>query len=216
MDEYDVRAAKNDRLGRRFSREFFEADPDAVARALVGAELVVRGPKRTVSARIVETEAYGGSDDPASHAHRGPTPRCAVMFGPGGVLYVYRSYGIHWCLNVVTGPVGTASAVLVRAAQIIVPSGTDTRIEANGVQNVLRGPGNLTRGLGVTGDDDGIDSCTPRISRIVFREGRAPIEPADVAQSARIGISRGQDRLSRYYLEGHRAVSAPRGGRPAR
>jgi DNA-3-methyladenine glycosylase len=211
VDENDVRSAKNVRLGRRFSREFFEGDPDAVARALVGAELVVRGPKRTVSARIVETEAYGGSDDPASHAYRGPTPRCAVMFGAGGVLYVYRSYGIHWCLNVVTAGAGTASAVLIRAAQIIAPASVGPRIEALEMRNVLRGPGNLTRGLDVTGNDDGIDCCAPRIGRIAFREGRAPVDPVDVAQSTRIGISRGQDRLSRYYLEGHPAVSAPRG-----
>ncbi len=104
---------------------------------------------------VVEIEAYGGSDDPASHAFRGPTKRNEVMFGPPGYLYVYFIYGMHWCMNVVTGPVGDASAVLLRAGEMVVP-------EAGGAERTvaLRGPGNLTRGLGgITGLDNGLDCC---------------------------------------------------------
>jgi DNA-3-methyladenine glycosylase len=102
----------------RCEREFFDRAVDDVAFDLVGAVVVVRGVEGSRRALIVETEAYGGADDPASHAFRGPTPRTAVMFGPAGHLYVYRSYGLHWCMNVVTGPGGVASAVLIRAAEL--------------------------------------------------------------------------------------------------
>ena len=131
-----------------YPRSFFERDPDVVARDLVGADVVIRTAGHMVHARILETEAYGGGDDPASHAFRGPTPRCAVMFGPAGFLYVYRSYGVHWCMNVVTESTGTASAVLLRAAEIyslpVDGAARDTK------SLLLSGPGNLTRGLGIT------------------------------------------------------------------
>lgn len=94
--------------------EFFAGDARDVARALIG-KLLVRDDGR--KARLVEVEAYLGADDPGSHAYRGPTPRAQIMFGPSGRLYVYFSYGVHWCANVVCGPEGTASAVLLRAAQ---------------------------------------------------------------------------------------------------
>ncbi len=97
-------------------REFLAGDARDVARALIG-KLLVRSDGRI--ARLVEVEAYLGLDDPASHAFRGPTPRAKIMFGPAGFLYVYFSYGVHWCANVVCGPDGTASAVLLRAARPI-------------------------------------------------------------------------------------------------
>ena len=99
-------------------RAFFAADPVTVARDLVGAVLEVTAPGTgRASGRIVEVEAYGGPDDPASHAAGGPTPRSAIMFGPPGVAYVYFIYGMHHCLNVVTGPTGSAGAVLIRALE---------------------------------------------------------------------------------------------------
>ena len=103
--------------GARLTREFFDRSPDEVAYDLVGSVLLLRDRDQELRALVVETEAYGGLDDPASHAYRGPTRRCEVMFGPPGMLYVYRIYGLHWCMNVVTEDTGTASAVLLRAAE---------------------------------------------------------------------------------------------------
>jgi DNA-3-methyladenine glycosylase len=189
-------------------RSFFERDPDAVARDLIGVDLVIHTEVHEVRARIVETEAYGASDDPASHAFRGSTPRCAVMFGPAGFLYVYRSYGIHWCMNVVTGQEGTASAVLLRAAAIVPSAGEAARADTHSPN--LRGPGNLTRGLGITGADNGTDCCEEPTARVSFREVHGHVGTDRIGRSQRIGISRGQERLSRYFLEGHPAVSLNR------
>lgn len=191
----------NDQLARKF----FERSPDEVAHDLIGTDVVVHSEGRILHARIVETEAYGGSDDPASHAFRGPTPRCAVMFGPAGFLYVYRSYGIHWCMNVVTEGAGTASAVLFRAAEIRVSPGDRAAADARG--GLLRGPGNLTRGLGITGADNGADCCQEFGGRITFQVARDEVGSRQVERSQRIGISRAQERLSRYSLVGHPAVS---------
>jgi len=109
------------KLPAPLDRRFFERAPDAVAYDLVGSWLVLHDDDVERRALIVETEAYGGSDDPASHAFRGPTKRSAIMFGPAGFLYVYLIYGVHWCMNVVTGPEGTATAVLLRGAELLVP-----------------------------------------------------------------------------------------------
>ncbi|MGD0055993.1 MAG: DNA-3-methyladenine glycosylase [Acidimicrobiales bacterium] len=184
------------------TRDFFERPSDAVASDLVGSLLRVRGVAGTTTVRIVETEAYAGRDDPASHAFRGPTPRTAIMFGPAGFLYVYRIYGIHWCLNVVCGPDGTASAVLIRAGEIVTMGG------ANGPLAVpvpLRGPGVFTRELGITGVDNGQDCCSGARGRFNFAHGGGAI--FTVGHSERIGISQGRDRLWRYYWEGHPALS---------
>ena len=189
------------------SRHFFERDPDAVARDLVGSLIVMRASGRSVRALIVETEAYGGSDDPASHAFRGTTPRCAVMFGPAGFLYVYRSYGIHWCMNVVTGPSGSASAVLLRAAQVLTALKGSEPSDAHAA---LSGPGNLTRGLGVTGSENALECCGGSGGRVSFRGPLDDSERERIGSSQRVGLSRGRDRLSRYFLEGHPAVSRPR------
>ena len=188
----------------RLGREFFDRPPDAVAHDLVGAVIVLGEGSSELRALIVETEAYGGPDDPASHAFRGPTNRCEVMFGPSGMLYVYRIYGLHWCLNVVTEGSGTASAVLLRAAELCARSDGEQLPTPESVQ--LAGPGNLTRGLGVTGEDNGTDCCDDSVSRIAFYKS-ATVDLGPVARSARIGISRGQERLSRYFLDGHPAVT---------
>jgi DNA-3-methyladenine glycosylase len=189
---------------RYLAREFFERPPDDVAHDLVGVTLAVTTADGLLLARIVETEAYGGSDDPASHAFRGPTPRCAVMFGPAGHLYVYRSYGVHWCMNVVTEEPGTASAVLLRGAEIVTPRPLATG--ASPTATVLKGPGNLTRGLGVNGHDNGADCVGAPPGRFRFVASAADDGMA-VECSARVGLSRARERTSRYFLEGHPAVS---------
>lgn len=193
----------------RCPRSFFAREPDLVARDLIGAIMMLHRGTTWLRVRIVETEAYGGFDDPASHAYRGVTPRCAVMFGPPGHFYVYRSYGIHWCVNVVTGVDGAASAVLLRAGEIVGIIDNEDRV-VRSVTQLLRGPGNLTKGLGITGSDNGADCCAMPGGEVHFE---MPVgAPSDdvVSCTPRIGVSQGRERLSRYALQGHRAVSSPR------
>jgi DNA-3-methyladenine glycosylase len=192
----------NEKLAAPLRRRFFERDPDAVARDLVGTWLVLHDGERERRALLVETEAYGGMNDPASHAFRGPTKRSEIMFGPAGHLYVYLIYGVHWCMNVVTEPSGTAGAVLLRAAALEVPAVRGAAHETVS----LRGPGNLSRGLGITGEDNGLDCCGGTGRSLTFHRSRRGTGAATI-QSTRIGISREVDRPSRYYLDGHAAVS---------
>jgi DNA-3-methyladenine glycosylase len=153
---------------------------------------------------IVETEAYR-FDDPASHAFGGRTLRNATMFGPSGHLYVYRSYGIHWCANVVCGAEGVASAVLLRALQ---PThGLDEMRARRGLDDthlLAAGPGRLTQALGLTGENDGDDLAAPPY------ELTKPLQPLEVVASTRVGITRAIERPWRYTLAGSTFVSRPR------
>ena len=191
-------------MREHLARSFFERPPDEVAHDLIGAHMVVRHGDHLTTVRIVETEAYGGEDDPASHAYRGRTARNAAMFGPPGHLYVYRIYGLHWCMNVVTQAEEVASAVLLRGAELVDVGSADTlrhRPES------LRGPGRLSKYLDVSGDDDGLDSCST-LSRVRFLASDS--RDRDVRTSPRIGISRARERVSRYYLEGSPGLSHAR------
>jgi DNA-3-methyladenine glycosylase len=181
-------------MSERLTRDFFARAPQIVALELIGCVMVVRHPDHDFHARIDETEAYDGANDPASHAYRGTTPRTAIMFGPAGYVYVYRSYGIHWCMNIVTGEAGLASAVLLRGAHLVDGPG------ANGASARLGGPGILTRVLGVTGADNGQDVCSEPRGRISF-DAQRPGDAVRVGRSARIGISKGQDFLWRFFKE---------------
>jgi DNA-3-methyladenine glycosylase len=156
-----------------------------------------------VGGTIVELEAYE-RDDPASHAHRGPTARNAPMFGPAGHAYVYRSYGIHWCLNFVCEPEGTPSALLVRALEAT--RGLETMRERRGVENprlLCSGPGRLCQALGVTGALDAFPLDRPPFA-VLPAPGSAP-----VLTGPRIGISRAGERPWRYGLAGSRFLSRP-------
>ncbi len=170
----------------------FSRDVETVARALVGARLTVAG----VGGTIVETEAYH-RDDPASHSFIGPTRRNAAMFGPAGRAYVYRSYGIHWCLNVVCGTPGEGSAVLIRALQ---PEfGLDAmRARRGGAADRLlcAGPGRVCQALAVTGTHDGLplDAAPFDIAW--------PDEPPRLVVDRRIGISKAVDAPLRFGLAG--------------
>jgi DNA-3-methyladenine glycosylase len=182
-----------------------------VARDLVGCALVVDvGSDAAVHAVIVEVEAYLGVSDPASHAFRGPTPRAAIMFGPAGHLYVYLSYCVHYCANLVTGADGTAGAVLLRAAAVTggeqVVRGRRGPVGATGTPAaLLRGPGNLSRGLGITRADNGIDvtAADARVS-VVAGSRRPPL-----SQGRRVGISVAAEETLRFAWRGHPAVSRP-------
>jgi DNA-3-methyladenine glycosylase len=163
------------------------------ARALLGRSIVSEVGGARTAAVLTEVEAYGGGDDPASHAVRGPSPRNRSMFGPPGTLYVYRSYGLHWCVNVVTGPEGEASAVLLRGGVPL--SGLPVMEARRGrTDHLCDGPGRLAQALGVTGDLDG----TSVFDGPIHLDG----EPAagEIIATARIGVTKAVERPWRFVL----------------
>ncbi|HEU4331857.1 MAG TPA: DNA-3-methyladenine glycosylase [Lapillicoccus sp.] len=162
-----------------------------------------------VAVRLTEVEAYDGADDPGSHAHRGRTPRNAVMFGPPGRVYVYFTYGMHWCMNLVCGPAGTASAVLLRAGEVV--EGQELaqarRTTSRSARDLARGPGRLTKALGVDGGLDGTDATRPRSPLVV--SARPDVERSGpVASGPRVGVAGdGAGHPWRFWLEGEPSVS---------
>ncbi|MCL8251108.1 DNA-3-methyladenine glycosylase [Aeromicrobium fastidiosum] len=182
-----------------------DASPDGVvARALGLLGRTLHGHGATV--RITEVEAYGGVDDPASHAFT-RTPRSEIMYGPPWRLYVYRSYGMHFCANVVTGPTEIAAAVLVRAGEVV--DGLDVaRSRRPGVADVAlaRGPGNLARALGLTLDDLGTELLTGGGVRL----GLEPDVTPEVTTGPRVGVSKAADVPWRLWVTGDPTVSAYR------
>jgi DNA-3-methyladenine glycosylase len=179
---------------RRLGRAFYQRSSLVVAPELLN-KVLVAGPCR---GRIVEVEAYKGAEDPASHAYRGRTARNAVMFGPAGHLYVYFTYGMHHCANVVTGVVGVAEAVLLRAVEPL--AGLDEmrarRPAARRDRDLANGPGKLCAAFGLDGDDDGVDLVRGPV-RIVD-DGVAP--PDVPATSPRIGITKAVDLAWRWHV----------------
>lgn len=189
-------------------RAFYARDAVVVARALLGRVLECDLGHGRVAGRIVEVEAYRGARDPASHAFRGETPRNRVMFGPPGHAYVYFTYGMHHCLNVVCGREGAAAAVLVRALEPL--AGLELARERRGVHDasrLMRGPGCVALALGLTRAHDGADFVTGPL-----RVGREPPERLGrrVGSGPRIGIRIGLEHQWRFWLEGHPCVSGPR------
>ncbi len=177
----------------------FEGRSDDVARALIGAVLLVNG----VGGRIVETEAYD-HDDPASHSFTGPTPRNAVMFGPPGRAYVYRSYGIHWCLNFVCGEKEHGAGVLIRAVEPL--HGLGNMRERRGLDDarlLCSGPGRLGQALGITHELNGL-----RLDRSPFKVLAAD-EACELVVGPRIGITKATEMPWRFGLAGSRHLSRP-------
>jgi DNA-3-methyladenine glycosylase len=181
---------------RRLTRAFFARDVHEVAPELIGCMFLVAG----VGGRIVEVEAYDPSD-PASHSYRGQTARNRSMFGPPGRAYVYRSYGIHWCVNLVCA---NASAALVRALEPTL--GLETMTERRAVSEprlYCSGPGRLCQALAITAELDGLPLDEPPF------ELWAPAEVADVVASTRVGITRATELHWRYCERGSRFLSRP-------
>ena len=185
--------------GHALSRAFFRRSVPNVARDLIGAMLLVDG----VGGIVVETEAYD-RDDPASHSFQGRTVRNASMFGPAGHAYVYRSYGIHWCLNAVCGVEAPGSAVLIRALEPV--AGADLMRERRGVSDprlLCSGPGRLCQALGVTGALDGRPLDTPPF---IFESRSRPVQ---ILEGRRIGITRGVETPWRFVLSSSAFLSRP-------
>lgn len=184
-------------LGPILGKAFFDRSVHDVAPELIGATLLFKG----VGGVIVETEAYHQTD-PASHSYRRQTPRNGVMFGPPGYAYVYRSYGIHWCVNFVCEAEGSASAVLVRA---LVPThgiaAMQRRRRTEDARLLCSGPGKLCEALGVTGKNDGNALDAPPFA--IHARTSAP----EMVVGVRIGITKGVELPWRYGLKGSRFVS---------
>jgi DNA-3-methyladenine glycosylase len=190
-------------------RSDLEANPVAVAPLLLN-KLLVRGERM---GRIVEVEAYHGANDAASHAYRGRTRRTAVMFGPPGFLYVYFTYGMHWCANVVCGPDGEAAAVLIRA--LAPTSGLEAmrsaRPAARRDRDLCNGPAKLCQALGITGSENGTDLLAPAAGRRrpgavrLLDDGTPP--PRRPGRGTRIGIREATEHRWRFWVPGDPNVS---------
>jgi len=178
------------------------ADPTAAARFLLGQVLVRRLGRKTVGARIVETEAYLGQDDPAAHSFRGETARNRPLWGPAGTVYVYFIYGMHHCLNLAAESEGRPGCVLIRAAEPLPGSGLDPL--------ACRGPGRLCRALGLDVSLSGSSVFAPR-GGLWLREGKPP---ARILVTPRIGIQKAADWPLRFLDAASPAVSGPRRARP--
>jgi DNA-3-methyladenine glycosylase len=195
-----------DNIYKPIELHFYERDTVSVARDLLGKNLVRRVADSFLIGRIVETEAYRGSDDPASHSFRGMTKRNEVMFGKPGKAYVYFTYGNHYCLNIVTEEEGVPAAVLIRAVEPL------ERIEEmrknRGVENILEiasGPGKLTRAFQITKSENGSD-ITKMSSLLTLCEA-IEHQQFEVVQTTRIGIKVATELPWRFYIQGNPYIS---------
>jgi DNA-3-methyladenine glycosylase len=185
-------------------RRFYRRPARVVARDLLGCVLVSRRGRTVTAGRVVETEAYLGPEDAASHAAFRPGSHC-LFYGDGGFAYVYLNYGIHSCLNAIAGAPGRPGSVLIRALEPVLGLSAMARRRgaAASAERLASGPGNLTRALGITLRDNGAD----------LTRGRITIEPPDgprgfrVAAGPRVGITRARDLPLRFWIAGHRSVS---------
>jgi DNA-3-methyladenine glycosylase len=186
-------------MSKRLTRNFFSRSVHEVAPDLIGVTLLFGG----VGGRIVEVEAYHHTE-PAAHSFRGPTPRNAIMFGPAGYAYVYRSYGIHWCLNFVCEPKGSASAVLIRAIEPTAGLAVMRRRRGLGDERLLcSGPGRLCEALGITVAQNGMALDVPPFALF------ARADKVEIAVGPRIGITKAAELPWRYGLKGSRFLSKP-------
>jgi DNA-3-methyladenine glycosylase len=216
------------------ARDFLDRPAEQLAPELLGCVLEHETADGLVAVRLTEVEAYAGEADPASHAYRGKTPRNAVMYGPPGHAYVYFTYGMHFCVNVVCGPTGTASAVLLRAGEVIV--GEDLarrrRMAANGrsrvgagappaagpargqlaARDLARGPARLCQALGIDRALDGTDLCDPAapLRLLSAAPGSQAGQRSGVQFGPRVGVSVGAETPWRFWLPADPTVSVYR------
>ena len=196
---------------RALSRAALSRRAEEVAPELLGALVVAEGASGRVAVRLTEVEAYGGAGDPGSHAYRGPTPRNAVMFGPPGHAYVYFTYGMHWCLNVVCGPLGEAAGVLLRAGEVVegLEVARSRRTPTRPERDLARGPARLCRALGVDGSCNGVDLLAPG-GRLRLLPG-SPLDRRQVVMGPRVGVGgAGASTPWRFHVAGDPTVSAYR------
>jgi DNA-3-methyladenine glycosylase len=192
----------------KLARDFYEQPTVQAAQWLLGKYLVRVHPDGITTGMILETEAYVGPEDKASHASRGRTPRTAVMFGPAGFAYVYVIYGMHHCLNAVTEPEGYPAAVLIRAVHPC--EGVELMRERRRKQDIrllASGPGRLCQAFGIERDLSGMDLC----GSILFVEGRG-VSPAGLVATSRVGVDYAghwKDMPWRFYIANHPGVSKP-------
>jgi len=187
-------------------RDFFDRPVEEVAPSLLGRVLRHRTPEGVVAVRLTEVEAYAGQRDPASHAYRGKTARNAVMFGPPGHVYVYFTYGMHFCMNLVCGPEGTAMAVLLRAGEVV--EGVETaraRRPRSTVRDLARGPARLCQALGVTREQNGLDVCSPDGPLSIY--AGEPADPDVIRRGPRTGVKGAKDVPWRFWIDGDPTVS---------
>jgi DNA-3-methyladenine glycosylase len=185
---------------------YYHAPTLDLARDLLGKTLWRRTAEGAVAGIIVETEAYISAIDPASHNYRKPSPRSQTMFGPPGHAYIYFTYGMHYCLNVVTEPEGTSAAILIRALQPMY--GTDlvvARCPTTARRDLCRGPGRVCRALALTLADDGTDLTGADL----WISAISDLPPFEIGTSLRIGISQGVDLPWRFFIQGNASVSGP-------
>ena len=192
-------------------REFLNRPAPEVAPGLLGCVLEHESPEGLVAVRLTEVEAYNGEEDPASHAYRGRTPRNAVMYGPAGYAYVYFTYGMHFCVNVSCMPPGTASAVLIRAGQVI--AGKELARLRRPVKgpdrDLARGPARLCQALGIDRALNGADFCDPA-SPLRLRTRSSSVEKQTICTGPRVGVSAGATVPWRFWLDGEPSVSVYR------
>jgi DNA-3-methyladenine glycosylase len=185
-------------------QSFYRRDARVVAIELLNKILVAADGR---SGRIVEVEAYLGAIDPAAHSYRGMTPRTATMFGPPGHMYVYFTYGMHWCCNAVCGETRDGTAVLIRALHPLtgLTQMRAVRPRARSDTNLCNGPAKLTQALGISGEHDGTPLFRKRGLFAIVDDGTAP--PRNVKGFPRVGISRGVEHPWRWYVPDNRHVS---------
>ena len=200
------KTASIDWPGKPLPRAFFDRTVTTVAPQLLNKILAAADGR---AGRIVEVEAYAGAIDPAAHTYRGKTPRNAIMFGPPGHMYVYFTYGMHWCCNCVCGPESAGCAVLIRALEPLrgLAQMRAARPRAASDRDLCRGPARLTQAMGINGAQNGIDLVTRRDGFTIVDDGMAP--PENLTGTPRIGISVGKDFPWRWSVPGNRYVSSP-------